>query len=141
MALGGDQLPFNIFFYNRWEELQPAYNQITSLSNTNFNTKKLKGLIIHCVSFGNGPWDSTNLFHEEWRENLNKYNSIDLKNIPMQPIIADGDIQKINRSVINAYLLGGTLSLKSILKRGLGAVTLIAHPGRALKKIQSLFGR
>lgn len=140
-SFGGDQLPFNIFFYNMWTELPPSYNQITPLSSKNYKTDKLKGLIIHCVSFANGPWDQDSLFYDEWRDNLNKSDYIDLNDIPSVPEISKNDLLKRDKSVVQAYILDGTFSLQTLFKRTLTAISLIANPSKLYMKIQSLINR
>jgi lipopolysaccharide biosynthesis glycosyltransferase len=139
-SFGGDQLPFNLYFYNKWSELPPAYNQITPLRDENYNTEELKGLIIHCVSFGDGPWDVNSLFYEEWRANLSKADYIDLNSVPNITVPSVGDVRKMSRSVVKTYFLGGRLRPHVILERMLSAMQILfANPAKFVNKVKSIF--
>lgn len=138
---GGDQLPLNIHFYDLWSQLPQAYNQITPLDNYAYDKDRLQGLVIHCVSFGNGPWDEQSLLFEEWQSNINKANLIDLSNIPNIKIPSFEEVQKRSKSVLNAYLFGGTVSAKNIFDRALQTGRLVfSNPIKLLRKIKELIG-
>lgn len=137
---GGDQLPFNLFFYNKWDELPPAFNQITPLNNYGYNKNKLSGLIIHCVSFGNGPWDEKSIFYNEWQENYSIADRIDLNNIPVVPIPSCKEIETRSKDVVKVYLMGGTLNANVIIGRILSAVKiLIMNPRMLFGKIKQIY--
>jgi len=136
---GGDQLPFNIYFYDSWFELPQAYNQIVPLHDYSYNKDLLQGLIIHCVSFGNGPWDPRSLFFKEWQSNLNKADLIDLKKIPTIHHPSEKEIRKRSKSVVTTYLMGGTMRPKVIVTRMLQAAKIVfTNPSKIFIKIKGL---
>lgn len=136
---GGDQLPFNLYFYDLWSQLPQAYNQITPLNDDTYDSNKLQGLVIHCVSFGNGPWDEQSLFFEEWQANFNKADRIDLGNIPGIRVPSPAEVAQKSKSVLNTYLLGGTMNVRAIFDRVVRAGKLaIRNPAKMLGKIKKL---
>jgi lipopolysaccharide biosynthesis glycosyltransferase len=136
---GGDQLPFNIYFYKKWNELPLAYNQITPLDNHAYNIKKLQGIIIHCVSFGNGPWNEHSLLYKEWKNNFGKADFIDLNNIPKVQGFTPDEINKRSESVIKTDLLGGSMNINTILNMiGRVGKLVFTDPTKIIKKIKLL---
>jgi len=134
---GGDQLPFNIFFYNKWHELPSAYNQIVSLNNDFYNTKKLSGIVIHCVSFGNGPWDQRSVFYEEWFSNFCRSDKIDLNTIPEIKHFTHDEIGKRSKEVNKIDMLGGTPSFRTYFLLIIKIIkTTLFNPFKIFKKIK-----
>lgn len=137
---GGDQLPFNLFFYGKWAELPSAYNQITPLRERQYDTRKLTGLIIHCVSFGDGPWDENSVFYDEWKNNLDNADCIDLNVTPRISIPTSNEIRERSGGVVRTYLMGGTANIGSAFKRARSAVkVLVNDPRLFFGKIKQLF--
>jgi lipopolysaccharide biosynthesis glycosyltransferase len=136
----GDQLPFNLFFYNKWDELPPAFNQITALNDDNYDKNKLRGLIIHCVCFGDGPWNEESIFYDEWQRNYHNADFIDLNNIPRVHISSDKEIKTRSKDVVKVYLMGGTLSAKIIIRRMISATKdLIINPKKIYRKFKQIY--
>jgi Glycosyl transferase family 8 len=136
---GGDQLPFNLYFYDRWRQLPEAYNQITPLVGQTCNTRKLQGLVIHCVSFGNGPWDASSQLHEEWLTNFKSADAIDLGNVPAIARPARAEVERRSKSVVNAYLMGGELNAANLMKLVMRSGRLaLRDPTKLARKVRSL---
>jgi lipopolysaccharide biosynthesis glycosyltransferase len=136
---GGDQLPLNLYFYKRWEELSPVYNQIATLGDTNFQKELLSGLVIHCVRFGNGPWKEDCVVYDEWKLNFDKSDMIDLQNIPDVPPFSDKEIEKRSRKIVELYLVGGKMNFKNFLKLfNKGFKLAVKNPGKTIWKVKSL---
>jgi lipopolysaccharide biosynthesis glycosyltransferase len=137
---GGDQLAINLFFYDRWKELPPVFNEIASVTDTKLNKSLLYGVVIHCVLFGSGPWDKNCVVHEEWKQNYNRADLIDLKNRPIVQNLSKKELNNRCRSVIYLYLLGDKVCIASILKFLLKGFTLaLKKPSRFSNKLYSLF--
>lgn len=138
-SFGGDQLPLNLYFYNRWLTLPPAFNQIVPLAERSFDANKLRGLVLHCVSFGNGPWDEQSVLHDEWKSNLRKSDLIDLISVPKVNIPSEAEIEERSTSVVKAHVIGGRVNAATILRLFLRAVKLsVTNPRRAVGKLLNL---
>lgn len=137
---GGDQLPFNLYFYDKWIELPPVYNQIVELGNYTGDPLELDGIIIHTVSFGNGPWDPQSVFYYEWRANLDRADLIDLDRIPQMRMYSPVEIQQRSKAVIHAYVMDGNANLRGLVKTLLrGGRYLLLNPVKGIRKIKEYF--
>jgi lipopolysaccharide biosynthesis glycosyltransferase len=79
--LFGDQPTFNLFFYQKWKKLPIVWNIYTSriYSYGGISYLKLKGIILHMIGKENEkPWCKENFFYNEWKNNLEKAEFIDL---------------------------------------------------------------
>ena len=132
----GDQLPFNLFFYEKWKQLPPVYN-IQLLNEENrwlLRPEHTKGIILHFVS-KDKPWIARNYFYKEWKSNLNKADSIDLNSVPIG--------KSWGKKQIRRYC--GYLKMKEsfpLLDRSIGKVGVVLsifYPNmhRALKRIKT----
>lgn len=77
----GDPITFNLIFYN-WKELPPAYN-IFLINEGNkwlIPPDKINGIMLHFPS-KDKPWIVKNYFYKEWKNNLDRADMIDLRNI------------------------------------------------------------
>jgi hypothetical protein len=136
---GGDQLPLNLYFHNKWVELPVAYNQITPLGERSYDPGKLQGLIIHCVSFGNGPWDSQSALHGEWRSNLERAGLIDLRSIPKVPVPPRAEVEKRSALVVRAHLMRGAANAANVFRLFLRGLKLaVTHPKRVAGKLRMM---
>jgi lipopolysaccharide biosynthesis glycosyltransferase len=135
---GGDQLAINLYFYDRWKELLPIYNQIAPLGDTKLDKNLCKGLVIHCVCLGNGPWDKSSVFYNEWKQNFDKADSIDLKNIPKIAEFSEKEIKEKCKSVVSLYLVGGKMNLQTMFKFLFKAFILaISNPQILFNKLKN----
>ena len=78
----GDQLALNLFFYKNWQELSPIYN-IYLLGEKNqwfLKPNNIRGKVLHFITPVK-PWIARNYFYQEWQQNLEKANKINLSNI------------------------------------------------------------
>ena len=86
----------NLYFYKKWEKLPIVYNinPYHLINFKNIKPEKIKGIIFHFRN--HKPWNSKNYFYEEWKNNLNKAEHIDLKKSRVQNIKkwAEKDIKK-----------------------------------------------
>lgn len=82
ITIGGDEPIINLLFYKKWTRLPAVYNIPPIIMLRIYNTKpnEIRGIILHFPA-RDKPWLSKNPFYEEWKNNLNKANLIDLKNI------------------------------------------------------------
>lgn len=99
----GEQPILNLFFYKRWNEIPVVYN------NSSLHLEKnpsLKSIIIHSNT---SPkfWDDKSPFKNEWRENLQKADLIDVKH-PILSInqFSEKEIMKYSKKIekINFYV-------------------------------------
>lgn len=79
----GDQLSFNLFFYDDWQVLPPVYNvQVTGETNQwQIPSQEIEGVVIHYTS-AEKPWITRNHFFGEWRAMLDQADAIDLSRVP-----------------------------------------------------------
>lgn len=139
---GGDQLPLNLYFYDKWRQLPGAYNQIISVDYRSYDPAKLSGLVIHCVSFGNGPWTEGSIFFGEWQANFKRADAIDLRNIPAIGALPDEEIKRRSVSALRECLSRGDPGIAANL-RLLGRVIrhLVTNPKASLAKARSVLLR
>ena len=90
----GDQAILNIVFYEKWKPLPAAFNIYLGrliAEGIMFRRVKLSldkeilKPIIHCCSGHYKPWDKRCVFHEEWKVNMKKAESMNIKK-SMSPI-------------------------------------------------------
>lgn len=79
----GDQTILNLYFFKKWESLPSVYNVYITGSRNLWHLKleKIKGIVLHFISTDQ-LWINKNYFYQEWKDNLDKANEIDLGNIP-----------------------------------------------------------
>jgi len=79
----GDQTILNLYFFQKWEPLPPVYNVYITGSRNLWHLKleKIKGIVLHFIS-NDQLWINKNYFYQEWKDNLEKADKIDLKNTP-----------------------------------------------------------
>ena len=83
----GEEGIINLFLYKKWKKLPIAYNLWNySISHScRINIKDVNGIVLHFISskfFQNTkPWETDDVFYNEWTENLEKAESIDLSKI------------------------------------------------------------
>lgn len=136
---GGDQLPLNLYFHNKWAELPVAYNQITPLGERSYDPGKLQGLVIHCVSFGNGPWDRQSPLHDEWRSNLERAELIDLRTIPKVTVPSRAEVEERSVVVVRRHLMRGTANASNLFRLLLRGLRLaVADPKRVARKLRMM---
>jgi lipopolysaccharide biosynthesis glycosyltransferase len=74
-----DQTAMNLFFYKKWEALPYVYNVIICYHGFEI-PQKVKFVVMHFVNTVYHPklWDNNNLYYNEWKQNLDKAESINL---------------------------------------------------------------
>ncbi len=82
VAQYGDQLAWNLFVYGRWFPLSYAYNYfvyyLTDMGVT-ASPKRYYGAILHFPGLDQRPWDPTNVFYREWKNNLERSRNMDVR--------------------------------------------------------------
>jgi lipopolysaccharide biosynthesis glycosyltransferase len=103
LAILGEQSILNLFFYKKWNEIPVVYN------NSSLHLEKnpsLKSVIIHS-NFPPKFWDDKSLFKNEWKENLQKADLIDIKH-PIHSVnqFSEKEIMKYSKKIekINFYI-------------------------------------
>ena len=83
----GEQPIINLYFYKKWKKLNFLYNTsfLYFTQHYHLNRNKINSIIIHFMS-SDKPWYITNPFYDEWKNNLDKSNMIDLKNRKIENI-------------------------------------------------------
>lgn len=79
----GDQLTFNLQFYKKWKKLPPVFDVLMRPVPT-IKSEKIKGVILHFAGVRHKKlllWHKSNDFYGEWKSNLDRANSINLKEI------------------------------------------------------------
>jgi len=83
-----EQLWMNLFFYRKWERLPMEYNLFATYLQTlrHVPAKDIDAVVMHFPRLGNRPglrcWDTDNAFYSEWKNNYDRAELMDLKNIP-----------------------------------------------------------
>jgi len=99
----GEQGAINLLFYKKWEKLPPAYNFNPFLMVHPFLTKKnpgIKGIILHFPG-SRKPWNEKySYYYRLWEKNLDKADSINIKN-PINPKIkySEEEIKIISKKI------------------------------------------
>jgi lipopolysaccharide biosynthesis glycosyltransferase len=75
-----DELPMSILFYGKWKKLPVVYNLCPGRLRQECSIRPgdIKGIILHFI-LDSDPWNKKSFFHKEWKCNLEKAESIDLK--------------------------------------------------------------
>jgi len=141
-SFGGDQLPFNLYFYNKWIAVPAVYNRIVEMRDERkTNAKNVDGIIIHLVSFGDGPWRSTSAFHEEWRHNLDRADAMDLQNVPNIQGWSQKKICQQSNKIRREYLVGQEPTIAGAIQFIVrGCRLMIRNPLRAIVKAKQILG-
>lgn len=88
----GDEAIFNLFMYQKWKRLPKCFNVNPFDLKLKNEPEKAIGAIFHF--YNNKPWNKNNDFYEEWTNNLEKADLIDLKKIPAaREYWTDNDIE------------------------------------------------
>jgi len=83
-----EQLWLNLYFYKAWERLPMEYNLFASYLHTmrRLPKEQVDGVVLHFPRCKNKEvlrcWDPKDMFHEEWKRNLERAELIDLAHIP-----------------------------------------------------------
>lgn len=99
----GEQGAINLLFYKKWNKLPVAYNFNPFLFKHPYLTKKdpkTKGIILHYPG-SRKPWNEKySYYYRIWKENLEKADSINIKN-PVNPKISYSkkEIKKISKDI------------------------------------------
>lgn len=71
----GDQLAWNIYFYERWAQLPRTFNYfvyyLTEMGNT-LRKDQYYGAVLHFPGLDQRPWLPENKLYEEWSSNLSR---------------------------------------------------------------------
>jgi hypothetical protein len=86
MSRFGEEGIINLFFYKKWKKLPQVYNfwNYAMPYLCNLDPKRMGGIILHfvsCKDTGKKPWNPENFFYEEWKNNLEKADYINLDHI------------------------------------------------------------
>lgn len=91
LARYGDQLAWNLFFYGRWDRLSSAYNYfvyyLTDMGET-AQADRFYAAVLHFPGLDQRPWAATNVFHQEWKENLRRSEEMDVR-VPVRRTLAN----------------------------------------------------
>lgn len=85
LGLFGEEQYLTLFFNDMWEKLPQVYNVYVLRDGTPWGIKpsKINGIIIHFPGPSNKVWNhQKHFFYQEWKDNLDKADNIDLNNIP-----------------------------------------------------------
>lgn len=98
----GDQLAFNLFFADRWQQLSPVYNvQVSGEANQwEIAAEAIDGIVLHYIT-PDKPWRTHNVFFEEWRRSLDRADAIDLSFIPPGRVRPRGEIEALTRVLLS----------------------------------------
>ncbi len=141
LALYDDQTIFNLYFNGIYKEMPPVYNRTVEKSHyKKINPDRFEGLLIHTVSLGDGPWNTESIFHDEWKENLEKADEMDLLNVPKIVPWPQKKIEEESMKIFNAHVFGYEKGIVSKIKQFLarGIRLFFTDPTRAFVKIKQL---
>jgi len=81
----GDQPTFNLFFYKKWQRLARVYNVYATKAGKEPGFSDMKGIILHIMGKEeNKPWSHGNYYYNEWKNNLEKAENIDI----LRPVVS-----------------------------------------------------
>jgi len=74
-----DETSINLLFYKKWNKLNKLYNlhPYPTIPLYKIKPNKLQGIILHFTK--NKPWNPKSRFYNEWKDNLNNAELINLK--------------------------------------------------------------
>ncbi len=88
-SYGADSVVLNLYYYRKWTKLPRVFNLHPLLYMHDYKIKpnRIIAIVLHFAGDDpkGKPWYKENPFYREWKENLNKAEFIDRKNIP-QPV-------------------------------------------------------
>ena len=88
ILLISEETVFNIYFYNKWQEISQVYNICPKyeIYHSGCSSENLKGIVLHTYSNfpGGKPWNPKSPLYFEWKSNLDKADLIDIAN-PQTP--------------------------------------------------------
>jgi len=119
ICLYGDQEIFNLFFNKGYKRLKLIYNAQVPLFHHHARFSNINGIVLHfpgLYSFGK-PWEKNNPFYQEWKNNLDKAELIDLNNIPEGKKWSSFKIMRLSLYIkIKYYLRYFFLKIKKIIQ-------------------------
>jgi len=98
----GEESILNLFFYKNWKMLPMTYNSVPWYLHNfcGLDKDKILAFVVHFVCEKIKPWNSKSLYHEEWQDNLNRAEEIDLNNRPKaRKILNDQEVARYLRYV------------------------------------------
>ncbi|VVB82685.1 Glycosyl transferase family 8 [uncultured archaeon] len=139
ISMSADETTFNLFFYNNWKKLSVVYNLLVCywIHFFHVNGSKINGKILHFMKNNKELIsDKSFYFHKEWKENLDKAEFIDLKNIPKITPLNKFSIYRIHLKYIKHFCIF-FLFLQKIKKLTDFIERIIGKIGPPLKKYDS----
>jgi lipopolysaccharide biosynthesis glycosyltransferase len=127
----GEQAILNLFFYKKWKKIPFVYNLCINYFS---EYSPEKAIIFHFAGIKKEqkPWNSKNIFYNEWKNNLEKAELIDLTKIP------NGK----KTEIFNLYFYYLSLKIKPVLFHlANGTDRIIGKIGIFLKKYAPRFYR
>jgi lipopolysaccharide biosynthesis glycosyltransferase len=94
----------NLFFYKKWTKLPPVYNVYPYYWHYYYNLEldQIKGIVFHYAgdnTWGK-PWNKSNPYYNEWKQNLEKADKIDLsKSWSTSKKWSQGEIEKYSEFI------------------------------------------
>lgn len=78
----GEESILNLYFYKQWHKLPVIYNAAPWFLNNRYGliANKKTAVIIHFICYPYKPWHRENAYYEEWLENFNCADNIDVTN-------------------------------------------------------------
>ncbi len=99
----GEQPLLNLYFYKKWEQLHPVYNNY--LSAYTCDKRKIKGIILHFL-YWKRPWFQESCFYNTWIKNLENAENINTKKpIPPKEVWSEKKIKKYSSFLRFMYYL------------------------------------
>ncbi|HRZ39803.1 MAG TPA: glycosyltransferase [Candidatus Omnitrophota bacterium] len=118
----GDQLTFNLYF-RQWKPLPVVYNiQFHGEKNRWLvPPSEIHGIVLHFVT-AQKPWIHKTYFWDEWSENLNRADRIDLSQIPDGVVWSRESIDLVSAELKNILIKrkNGRLWVRIVMDRTLG---------------------
>jgi lipopolysaccharide biosynthesis glycosyltransferase len=98
VSVHGEEATLNLFFYKNWQELPIVYNSMPFFMDKYYrlSSSRLLAVVIHFVN-SLKPWDKNSPYYQEWQENLQAADLINIKQ-PVSPV------SKIDAKELKKYL-------------------------------------
>ncbi len=128
----GDQLAFNLYFYDRWGSLPVVYN-VQVMGDLNpwlIPPQDVSGMIIHFVT-ADKPWINRGYFYAEWKNNLDRADSLNFnRNLERKAVVwhpeAIAEVEILLEEIMNSKLKRARLAIDWLFGR-LGRVFRMAN--------------
>ena len=76
------EISLNLLFINQWQKISKVYNlnPIVTKNYCNVDFGRVRAIVLHFLGQDNKPWFENSPFYQEWKDNLDNADQMDLNN-------------------------------------------------------------